>query len=155
MVDEILVNGVFVNAEVERVALAIKEYEPDIDIEWVPPGQRTDENGEPIPAFKLVHRPVGSAPYIMFFIDDESEFDLRVLQRIIYNDQRKGKDTYDQIRAFEEADRLVERQRARDELEEAEDMARHILATHLNTYKVSPHLVIKSGIPFNAKLLED
>lgn len=152
----LLIDGQFVNAQVERVVLAIKDYEPELDVEWLPPGKRRDENGDPLPAFKIFHRPVGQPPLLLFTVKDESEFDLRVLWRIIRNDQRtQGKETYDDIRAMEEAQRLVAKQEQLDKMEEAADIVAHVLKSHLNKYVVSPDLVIKEGIPFNAANLKD
>lgn len=152
----VVIDGQFVNAQVERVVLAINEYEPDIRVEWLPERARFDSNGEPLPAFKLVYAPPGQPEFIMFFVKSEDEFDMRVLQRIIVNDQRHGdKVTYDDIQAAEMAAKLIQKQEYQDWLEEQEDKVRHIIASPLHDYNVGDGLRIKHGIPFNANKLKD
>ena len=137
--------GHLVSQEVARVVEAIKEYEPEIDVEWLPQSARTDGQA----AFRIVHRPVGQPEFVLFHVKDESQFDMRVLQRIIANDQRNGKHTLSDFEAWEEAQRLVEHQKFLDEMEQRADIAKHLLNTHLNTYKVDDNLIVKEGIPFN------
>lgn len=143
----VVIDGQFVNADVERVVLAIKDYEPEIEVQWLPVGAR-DENQ---PAFKIVHNDPRNGPFTLMYVKDESEFDMRVLKRIIANDQRNGKVTLSEFEAWEEANKLIEKQKYLDQLEEANDIAAHVLRSPLNNYKVNEDLVIKDGIPFNAK----
>lgn len=150
-----IINGQFVNAEVERVVQAIKQYEPLIDVEWLPVGARINENGDPLPAFKIIYRDPTGPDFILFHVKDESEFNMSVLTRIIHNDQRNGAVQFSELEAFEEAQRLIKEQEFQDWLEEQADIVGHIAKSHLNTYKVSDSLTIKEGIPFNANRLKD
>lgn len=147
----VLIDGQFVSANVERVVLAIKEYDPDLHVEWLPPAARQDGQA----AFKVFYQPVGTEPYVLFYVKDESEFDNRVLQRIIANDQRRNPVDRGEYEAWEEAQRLIEHQKYLDEIEQANDIAAHVFRSHLNTYKVSDRLIIKEGIPFNAAPKKD
>lgn len=141
----VMQGGHLVSAEISRVIEAIRQYEPELDVEWVPPAARREGQA----AFAIVHRPRGGEEYILFFVKDESEFDERVLRRIIYNDQRSGKQVYSEFAAAERARELVQKQKHADELEQAADVAAHILRSRKNTYKVDDDLIIKDGIPFN------
>ena len=147
----VIQDGVFVNADVQKVVMAIKDYEPLIDVEWLPVGARTNENGDSLPAFKVIYRDPNGPDFTLFHVKDESEFDIRVLHRIIVNDQRHGSVTLTEYEAFEEAQKLIKEQEFRDWLEEQQDKVEHILKSHLNTYVVDKNLTIKDGIPFNAK----
>ncbi len=143
----VMVDGQLVSADIERVVLAIKDYEPELEVKWIPPQQRTPEE----PAFAIIHNAPGNKPYVLFYVQTEEEFDMRVLQRIIYNDQRKtGTQQYSELEAIEAAQKLLQKQEWLDRMEEANDIAAHILKTPLNTYKVNDNLIIKEGIPFNA-----
>lgn len=155
MAELIAVDGQFVNAEVERVVLAIKEYEPLIDVEWLPMGARINANGDPLPAFKLIYRDPNGPDFTLFHVKDESEFNIRVLHRIIANDQRNGAVQFSELEAFEKAQQLIKDQEFQDWLEEQQDIVEHIAKSHLNTYKVNDSLTIKEGIPFNANKLKD
>lgn len=142
----IIVDNQFVSEKVERVVLAIKEYEPLIDVEWIPFQKRSKD----VAAFKVIYHDPNGPPITLFTVKDESEFDERVLMLIIANDNRNGAPTLNDYEAWEEACKRVEKQKWLDQLEEMNDIAAHILKTPLNTYKVNNDLTIKSGIPFNA-----
>lgn len=143
----IMVDGQFVSAKAERIVLAIKDYEPELEVKWIPPGRR--EEGDA--AYAIVHNPPGGKPYIMFYVQTDDEFDERVLYRIIYNDQRKmGTQQYSEVEAWEETQKRLAKQEELDRLEEAADIAYHVFKSPLNTYRVNKDLVIKDGVPFNA-----
>lgn len=150
----IVVDGRFVSEKIHRIVQAIQDYEPALEVKWLAPDARYDKaNNVTLPAFEIVyHRPDGSDE-TLFYIKDEDSFDDRVLQRIIYNDQRVSTVAWTELSAWEEAQKRIAKQAQLDELEEAQDIAEHILRTHLNTYTVTPGLVIKDGIPFNAAQL--
>ena len=139
--------GQLISDRVQRIVMAIQEYEPEIEVQWIPDRQAIAEG---VPQFKIVHHQPDGHDFILFHVKNEDEFDERVLLRIIENDQRNGKVTYDEYSAWEKTKQLIEKQVYLDALEEAEDIAAHILATHKNTYKVNDNLIIKEGIPFNA-----
>lgn len=141
----VMQGGHLVSGEISRIIEAIRQYEPELDVEWVPPAARREGQA----AFAIVHRPRGGEDYVLFYVKDEADFDERVLRRIIYNDQRSGKQVYNEFAAAERARELVQQQKHADELEAAADVAAHILKSHKNTYKVSDDLIIKDGIPFN------
>lgn len=144
---QIVLDGQFVSQRVAQVVEAIRDYSPEIEVQWIPPAARGPEQD----AFRVMHYPPGGEPYVIFHVKDESEFDARVLKRIIAGDQRNGKVTLSEVEAAEEAARLIARQRVLDEQEEAIDKMYHILRSPLNTYKVDKDTIIKDGIPFNAK----
>jgi len=142
----IVVDGQFVSAKVERIVQAIHDYEPELEVKWIPPNARTE--GES--AFAIIHNAPGNAPYVLMYVKTEEEFDERVLQRIIYNDQRNtGQQEWSELSAWEEAQKRIQKQAYLDLLEEANDVAFHVLRSPLNTYKVSDDFVIKDGIPWN------
>jgi hypothetical protein len=145
------VDGQFVNQKVRQVVDAIREYCPEIEVQWVPPAQRKDGQA----AYRLIHHPTGAKPYVMMVVRRDEDMDSRVLQRIIVNDRRYSDGpTLTDIEAHEAAERAVSKQAYLDALEEAHDIAAHALRTPLNTYRVNKDLVIKDGIPFNALKLK-
>lgn len=153
--EHILVGEHFVNARVERIVQAIKDYDPFIDVDYLPIGAReqAEVGGKVVtlPAFKIVYRPVGEPELVLFHVKNEDEFDERVLMRIIQNDNRNGAQTWNEFQALEEAQRRVQQIAEQDAMEEMHEMARSIIRTPLNKYVVNKDLVIKDGIPFNAK----
>jgi hypothetical protein len=134
----IFVDGQLVSEKISRVVQSIKEYEPELDVQWIPPGDRSE--GEA--AFAIIHRPVGNAEYVMFYVQDEKDFDERVLYRIIVNDQRNGKKSLSELEAWEASQKLIAEQEYRDKLEEAHDMARFVLRSPKHKIKINKDLVI-------------
>jgi hypothetical protein len=135
------VDGSLIAAEIGRVVEAIRQYDPLIEVQWIP----RDARGEGDAAFRLVHNPVGGRPYVMFYVQTEDEFDHRVLKRIMMNDQARtgGKTTMSEFEAHRRAQEAVKQQKFRDQMEEANDIAFHVFKSKLNTYRVNKDLVIK------------
>jgi hypothetical protein len=134
------IDGSLVSAKISRVVEAIRDYDPSIDVEWVPHGARGPRDA----AFRLVHRPMGGKPYIMFYVQTEEEFDERVLKRIYANDQAKGGGTtLSEFEAHSKAQRELERRKNEDSVAEANDIAWHVFKSKLNTYRVSKGHVVK------------
>lgn len=142
---QIYLDGQFVSERISQVVQAIREYSPELDVEWCPPNLR--QLGQA--AFKIIHRPDGGAPYVIFHVNTEEEFDARVLKRIIAGDQRNGQTTYSDLEAAEEAAKRVAHQRWVDELEEAHEIAQAVMKSNKSTYKVSDDLIIKDYLPGN------
>lgn len=141
----VFVDGELVSREVQRIVEAIRDYEPELEVKWIPPSARKEGDA----AFAIVHNPRNQAPYVMFYVQKDEDFNEKVLQKIIFNDQRNGKHQWDEFSSWEETQRLLNKQKWLDQMEEINDISAHILKTNLNTYKVNPDLVIQEGIPFN------
>lgn len=143
----IVIDGTFVSVKHERIARSIMEYDEDLRVYYIPQGQR--EPGQA--AFKITYEPPGQSPYTLFHVPTEEEFDERQLMRIIANDQRvNGGVTMSDLEAFEVTQKRLQQQDYLDSIAEAHDIAAHVIASPLNTYKVSKDLVFKDGMPFNA-----
>lgn len=138
--------GYLVSAEISRIINAIREYDRGLDVKWVPPAARRPGQA----AFAVVYNEPGVDEYTLFFVMTEEEFDERVLRRIIFNDQRNGKHTWDEFTAAEKARELIAQEKKADEMEQAADIMYHVLRSPKNTYKVNEKFIIKDGIPFNA-----
>lgn len=133
-----VVDGHFVSQRVSQIIHAIQEYSPELSVQWVPPSERKDNEA----AFRIMHTPFGGAPYVIFHVKTEDEFDATVLKRIIAGDQRNSKVTYSEVEAAERAAQLIAEQRIADEMEEAHELAASILNSTKSTYKVNKDLVI-------------
>lgn len=145
----VVIDGQFVSQKVSRIVEAIHDYEPTLEVKWVPPLERSPGQA----AFAIMHNPPDREPYVVFHVQTEDEFDERVLQRIIHNDGRNGHVTVSAYEAWEQTKRLLAKQEYLDRMEEAQDIAKHVFQSHKNTYVVNKDLTIKDGIPFNAKRL--
>lgn len=132
-------DGHFVNARVQRICQAIHEYEPELQVYFIPESMRKPGQA----AYRIIHSPVGHEPYILFTVRRDEDFDERILQRIIANDQRNGKAQLTEYEAWEEAQKRVQQQEWLDKLEEANDIAAHVLRSHKNKYVVDKNIVIR------------
>lgn len=143
----IVVDGQFVNARVSRVVEAINTYyHGEVRVTYLPEKARTDGQA----AFAVEHHPSGQRPYVIFYVKNEEDFDERVLQRLIFNDQRHGKVDISELEAWDKAKAAVSRQEYLDAMEEANDIAFHVFKSPKNTYKVNKDLIIQDDLPFNA-----
>lgn len=146
----VMQDGYLVSGKVSQVVEALRDYDRDLDVEWVPPAARRPGQA----AFAVVYKGYGT-PYILFYVQSEDEFDERVLHRVIVNDQRNGEHTWNDFTAAEKTRELIEHQKWLDEMEQAADIAYHVMKSPLNDYKVNKDLRIKSGYAGNAAHLKD
>lgn len=132
----VFVDGQLVSNKVQNLILAIKDYEPELDVKWVPPAAR--EEGQA--AYAIVHNHPQYGSYVLFYVMNDDEFDERVLLKIIANDQRNGSATYSEFEAWEKSQELIKKQEWLDKMEEAADIAKSVFKTHLNKYTFrDPH----------------
>ncbi len=142
----VLIDGQFVSQKISQIVQAMVEYDPRISVDWIPPEARVPG----VAAFKVKYRPDNGDEYVMFHVKDEDEFDERQLARIIANDSSKrGGVALSDFEAYEAAVMRTRHQEWLDKMEEAQEIAKAVLATNKDTYKVNEHLTIKEGIPFN------
>lgn len=147
-----IMDGQLISDRVQRIVMAIHDYEPNIRVDWIPDRQAKAQN---VNQFQIVYAPVGEPEFILFFVKDENEFDERVLQRIIVNDQRNGEVTWDEYSAAEATKKLIEKQVYLDMLEEAHEMAAAVLRSSKDTYKINDQLIFKQGLPFSAHRIKN
>lgn len=131
-------DGQFVSQRVAQVVEAIRKYAPDVEVQWIPTAQRAADTA----AFRLVHHPSNGEPYVIFHVQNEDEFDARVLKKLMMGDQRNGKASISDIEAAEAAAAAVARQRFMDEIEEANEIAAAVIRSPKDTYKVNDDLII-------------
>lgn len=127
------IDGSLVSAKAERIVRAIRDYCDELDVNWIPPSERKD--GEA--AYAIIHNaPENTRPYVLFYVKDDEDFDERVLQRIIANDQRTRTVSLSEYEAWEEAQRRIAEKEREDILAEAHDIARFAIKTKLNKFTI-------------------
>jgi len=118
----------FISEKQARVASIIQDYDPDLELVWIPPNQRLPEDDGK--EFAVLHR---RPDYIVFYVRAD-EVDERVLQRLWRSDNSNG----NVLNAMDAHNAAVEAMRMREQLdreEETADIARTVLASKLNTFK--------------------
>ena len=146
----VFVDGSLVSARHQRLVQAIMEYCDELEVLWVAPENRMPGQA----AFKIIHcAPQNNyEPYTMFHVQNDEDFDERVLARIIANDEYTGKrktSLGDEMAAYEEAQGRLEHQKFLDMMEERNDIAAHLLKTRKQVYKVNDDLIVDASIPVN------
>lgn len=124
-------DGSFISEKVSRIVELVREYDHNIDVRWIPPNRRAVDD----PAFALVTRQMDGKEYVIFYVQDESQFDERVLQRLYQNDAEKQGNILDAAEAHNAAVRAYQQKVHKEQLEEAKDLAYHILKSNKHTYK--------------------
>lgn len=123
-------DGRFISAKVSRVVELIREYDHRLDVAWIPPDQR----GADDPAFAITERLSDGRNVVAFYVQDESEFDERVLTRIIMGDNTQH-DVQARVEAENTAARAMVLAKRRDEIAAYADFASSIIRSRKHTYK--------------------
>lgn len=82
-------DGRFHSARMERLSELIEDYDPYLELRWIPPDVRTEKDGPP---FCIVHNPPSATnikPYIVMYFDETTP-DYEVLGRIYAGDNWHG-----------------------------------------------------------------
>lgn len=122
LVSSPLADGRWINERVSRIVEIIQDYDSTIEVQWIPEDQRLRTD----PAFRLIeHRPDGRK-FIMFYVNNELEFDERVLARVIDSDQARNPLSLAAMDKKNTALKLIAAKEKMDELEDKHDLAAHI-----------------------------
>lgn len=124
-------DGHWISERVSRIVEIIKDYDPNIDVQWIPSEERLSRD----PEFRLVTLDNLGKPYIMFFVDNEEKFNESVLARIFQSDQGANPLKLNAIEAHNAAIKAVKMKEKMDELQEAHALARSIWKSPKSKYK--------------------
>lgn len=119
--------GVLVSERHARIAEIIKDYDPELELAYIPPSKR--EPGDR--AFAVVHRPFGRPEYVAFYAD---ECDENLLARVFAGDNAKNNVMSD-MQAKNAATEALKLKKQAEEMEEAHEIAQTIIKSPLNRYK--------------------
>lgn len=128
-------DGRWVNADFERLARNIQEYDPALELRWIPPENRTREDKKP---YCIVDTRTGTVVLHAGELDTPPE----ILTRLYLADDNSG-NVLDRIEAHNLAIKNLQMQEWNDQREEMRDQAKFLLYTPLHWVK------------FNGKKLDD
>lgn len=126
-----MADGHWVSEKVARTVELIRNYDPNLDVVWLPPERRDDPRD---PEFYVVERTVDGRTLPVFSIQDESFMDERLLERIYENDSLKNNDVMGGIDARNKARRDMIAAEQRDREAEFLEMAASILKSPKTRY---------------------
>lgn len=124
-------DGSFVSAKVSRLVEVIRDYDHNVDVRWIPPQNRDPQD----PAFALVTRDLDGREYVIFYVQDEKEFDGSVLERLIQMDQAKKGNILSEIEAQNAAVKAIQQNLHKEQLEEQKELAYSILKSKKHSYR--------------------
>jgi hypothetical protein len=122
-------NGMFINGKVSRVVQLVREYDHRLDVKWIPPNMR----GADDPAFAITERLGDGREVVAFYVQNEAEFDERVLERILLGDN-KNNDVQARVEAQNLAARALAESKRREEVAAYADFARSVITSRKHTY---------------------
>jgi hypothetical protein len=117
----------WVNADFERLARNIKEYNPDLELRWIPPEHRTREDKAP---YIVVDTKINQSVLHANELDTPTE----ILTRLYLADSKNG-NVLDRIEAHNLAVLNLQMQEWVDEREDMMDQARFLFFSPLNTVR--------------------
>lgn len=133
-------SGHWVNEKFAQIAEIIKDYDPSIELAWIPPEKRTLFDSKP---YAVIHNnPANGSRYVMFYLSEE-ELDHRVLSRIFEGDTAKGNDSLAKLEAEERARQLVKLKAEMEEAEVRQDFIKTVVGSHKHSFKHNGRVIPK------------
>ena len=122
-------SGHALSAKHQRVAELIHDFNSELELRWIPTGQRTAFDKEP---FAVYHVTQGSE--YMVVSCKEEEVDHRLIARLFSMDNANGS-VLDKIESEEAAKRALKMKEQIDSWEEAHELAGAIVGTRKSVYR--------------------
>lgn len=122
-----VVDGQWVSEKFERLASLLQDYDPNLELRWIPPANRTREDKEPFVIFDLR----SNTPVLFAKEQDEPH---QILARL-WGIDNKHTNVLDKIEIEERAKKALEMKAWMDAKEEAADLAYFFKQSPLHTIK--------------------
>lgn len=131
--------GYWVDEHHARISELIKQYNPELELCWIPPDDRSREEEFP---YAVKHNPKNAEPYIMFRIR-KGELDHRVLAKIYDWDNAKHPDILGSIEAQERAQVAIRQKELEDAASDRKDFIRTLVASPKHSFKHNGKIIPK------------
>lgn len=112
-----------------RIAEIIKDYNPELELAWIPPKDRTAFDSRP---FAIIHNSPNGRYVVGTFT--EAEMDHRIIQHLFNHDARR-RDILSDMEREEAAKELLRLKEMQDVAEERHAMGRAMINTRKSTWK--------------------
>lgn len=121
------VDGHFVSEKQIRINEVLTDYDPTLQLQWIPVGQRSEEDL----AFRVVCFPLGKPPYLICTAEEADE---RLLARVFEADQRSSPNKLNFIENYNNARELLNAKQAKEARQEDHELAASILRSNKSNY---------------------
>lgn len=123
-------DGSFVTERAMRIVEIVRDYDPNLDVEWVPREHRIPGDD----AIRIVDTTKSGLARLVMSFADETELDERVIERLFLADATKQGDVLAQLEARNAAVKAVELKAYLDQKEAGLDLMTHALRSPLGRY---------------------
>lgn len=121
--------GAFVSSKLQTLGAILHDYDPQLEIRWIPPRARTTEDSKP---YCIVHNIPGKPPYTIFYFSDLDQPE-DILARIWAGDNKQGH-VLNKIEAQEQAIRAFHMKEWLERNEEAADKFHYLFTDRSPNY---------------------
>lgn len=121
-------DGTWISENQQRVAEIIKDYDKNLELQWIPPGDRGPDDY----AFRVVDFTPGKPPYAALFAHEADE---RLLARLFAADNAKNGGSLNVLDVLEDTKRLMELKSQKERNMEAHELAYSVLRSNKIHYK--------------------
>lgn len=126
-------DGTWVNANYERLASVIQDYDEEMFLAWIPPELRSFIEAPP---YAVIHRPRDLKEYVMFTLtEDEMDRPDEVLARVFRGDTTKNPNVLADMDARNAAIQALKYKEEMDRAEERKDLVASIVGSNKHTFK--------------------
>jgi hypothetical protein len=130
-------DGHFVSEKHARISEIIQDFNPYLQLVWIPPENRTDDNPEP--PYAIMDTTPGKQPYVIFTIK-EDELDERVLARLFQADLSQH-DVLARLEATERAAEVVRLKERMDKAEEHKDFVKSVVGSGKHSFRHNGRII--------------
>jgi len=134
-------DGTWVSEDTERIARILKDYDPDLELRWIPPARR--EPGDK--PFCVIHHAPNGSHYVVGYFD---KCDENLLATIFNSDSTKN-DPIAFADAKNAAERAILMKKQLDEAEERQDFIATLVKSNKHSFK---HAGIDWHRPFGGRI---
>lgn len=131
-------DGQWINEDFERVARLVQDYDPGLQVQYIPYGERTRDDKKPYRVYDTLHQCT-----VFYFSELDTPVD--IVTRLFNGDNKHG-NVLQRIEQQELAAQALKMQEQADRLEEAEDMAKFLISTPLHTVRIRKGLKVDDQI---------
>lgn len=123
-------SGHALSAQHTRIAEIIQDYNPELELAWIPPNDRSAFDAKP---FAIIHNQPGGQRYVVGTFS-EAEMDHRIIAYLFNHDARQ-RDVFSDMERENTAKELLRLKEVSDEIEEKREMGRAMIRTRKSTWR--------------------
>jgi hypothetical protein len=131
--------GYWVDERHARIAELVKEYNPNLDLVWIPPENRIKNSNEA--PYAVRHTTPDGKSYIVFHIQ-QGELDHRVLAKIYAGDTTKH-DVLEELEMEEKAKEIIRLKELEDAAADRRDFIKTVAASPLHRFRHNGKIIPK------------